>query len=405
MSSTNANSIFSNRKIFLVGLLTLPFLLSYAVVYYIPFPGDKPGDSFARACLTFLLAFPFFILQAGIFAATSCKDVRTEWRVFFRFMLPIATVLLASLLISQFNLSIYMKEIPASNNVFYKVNTDVESIGGVGSVGNEWSYLHFVVCGDNTTQFYDGSTIGTKANNAFCIRSRIIEHDDAISDVGENDSNPIIYAKKECVGAHRFVLSNNVRVVEDGGRRNKGAYKDFRVTYNLKRVFPVNESRIALLYMENSDLYPLSVFLTLCFLIVLFDLVYNLAKCYKRTKNADDEKDMQDLRRELSPKSFIVAIIVAALCTFINFSLENYVSDTSNEDSLAISSTAASASKQAAYIRSIDYDETVYVETASKRFHKSFCSVKNRSKEMIVAMTRREAVKNKNNPCSACFHD
>ncbi|MBD8958924.1 MAG: hypothetical protein EGQ82_04770 [Clostridiales bacterium] len=68
-------------------------------------------------------------------------------------------------------------------------------------------------------------------------------------------------------------------------------------------------------------------------------------------------------------------------------------------------STTIATTKHSANSVDIDYDETVYVETASKRFHRASCSVKDNSKEMIVKMTRREAVKNKNNPCSACFHD
>lgn len=68
-------------------------------------------------------------------------------------------------------------------------------------------------------------------------------------------------------------------------------------------------------------------------------------------------------------------------------------------------STTIATTKHSASSVDIDYDETVYVETASKRFHKAFCVVKSNSKEMIAKMTRREAVKNKNNPCSACFHD
>lgn len=68
-------------------------------------------------------------------------------------------------------------------------------------------------------------------------------------------------------------------------------------------------------------------------------------------------------------------------------------------------STTIATTKHSANSVDIDYDETVYVETASKRFHRASCSVKDNSKEMIAKMTRREAVKNKNNPCSACFHD
>lgn len=72
----------------------------------------------------------------------------------------------------------------------------------------------------------------------------------------------------------------------------------------------------------------------------------------------------------------------------------------STTNSTAIATVNPSASGSA-----VDYDEIVYVETASNRFHRASCSVKDNSKEMIVKMTRREAVKNKNNPCSACFHD
>lgn len=68
-------------------------------------------------------------------------------------------------------------------------------------------------------------------------------------------------------------------------------------------------------------------------------------------------------------------------------------------------STTIVTKKHSASSVYIDYDETVYVETTSKRFHRASCSVKDNSKEMIAKMTRREAVKNKNNPCSACFHD
>lgn len=414
MKNVNSSADLRYKICFIISLF-IPAFLTYAIVYYIP------CTSFTRVCLVFIISLFLLVpLQGCVLEVLSCEDLKAECHMILRYILPITLVLLASLLVSQCNTSAYMKKIPASNAIFYKAGIDIESVGGAGSVGNEWSYQHYVVCGGAETSFNNGSIIETKADSAFSLRSRIIEHDDAISDVGETDSNPIIYAKKECVGAHRFVLSNNVRVVEDGGRRNKGAYKDFRVTYNLTRVFPSSTSRIVLLYMEDSNLYLVSVFLTIIFFIALLDLIYNSIKLLKGLLNPSSKEAVQNSLRESKPFKTIAIILAVVACLVgicAAISSKDWGTDApattgSTTQARAVrqaesttNSTTIATTKHSANSVDIDYDETVYVETASKRFHRASCSVKDTSKEMIAKMTRREAVKNKNNPCSACFHD
>ena len=388
MKNANSSADLCYKICFVISLF-LPAFLTYAIVYYIP------CTSFTRACLVFIISLFLLVpLQGCVLEVLSCEDLKAECHMILRYILPITLVLLTSLLVSQCNATVYMRKIPASNAIFYKVGIDIKSVGGVGSVGNEWSYWHYVVCDDDKIPFNNGSVIETKADTAFSLRSRIIEHDDAKSDIGETDSNPIIYVAE----SNNFLLSNDVRVVEDGGRKNKGAYKDFRVTYSLTRVFPSNASRIDLFYMEDSVLYPISVFLTAIFFIALLDLIHNSIKLIKGLLNPSNKEAVQNSLRESKPFKTIAIILAIIAC------LVGICAAISSRDWEADASAAETTSEHAAHSASIDYDEIVYVETASKRFHRASCSVKN-SKERIVQMTRREAVNNKNNPCSACFHD
>lgn len=406
------NSTDLQYKICFVISLFLPAFLTYAILYYIP------CTSFTRACLVVIISlFLLTPLQCCVLEVLSCEDLKAECHMILRYILPITLVLLTSLLVSQCNATVYMRKIPASNAIFYKVGIDIKSVGGAGSVGNEWSYWHYVVCGDDKTPFNNGSVIETKANTAFSLRSRIIEHDDAKSDIGETDSNPIIYVAE----SNNFLLSNDVRVVEDGGRKNKGAYKDFRVTYSLTRVFPSNASRIAFFYMEDSVLYPISVFLTAIFFIALLDLIHNSIKLINGLLNPSNKEAVQNSLRESKPcKTIAIILAVVAclvgICAAISSKDREADASVTTENAIQTStvrkaaesttnSTTIATVKPSANGSAVDYDEIVYVETASNRFHRASCSVKDNSKEMIVKMTRREAVKNKNNPCSACFHD
>ena len=123
----------------------------------------------------------------------------------------------------------YMTLCPDDGQILVKIKCDIDRVKESGSVGNEWSYDHFL----NNQRFKDGDTLTINTGETFSITSRITEHDD-ISDIGEANSGEYTYDDYK----KPFIISQRVRVVERGGRRYAGSYADFNVVYTVERVLP-----------------------------------------------------------------------------------------------------------------------------------------------------------------------
>lgn len=123
----------------------------------------------------------------------------------------------------------YMTLCPDDGQILVKIKCDIDRVKESGSVGNEWSYDHFL----NNQRFKDGDTLTINTGETFSITSRITEHDD-ISDIGEVNSGEYTYDNYK----NPLIISQHVRVVEKGGRRYAGSFADFKVVYILERVLP-----------------------------------------------------------------------------------------------------------------------------------------------------------------------
>lgn len=122
----------------------------------------------------------------------------------------------------------YLSSPPDNGQISVKIKCNVDCVNESGSVGNEWSYEHFL----NKQRFKDGDALTINTREIFSITSRITEHDD-ISDIGEANSGEYTYDDYK----NPLIISQRVRVIERGGRRYAGSFADFNVVYTLERVF------------------------------------------------------------------------------------------------------------------------------------------------------------------------
>lgn len=128
----------------------------------------------------------------------------------------------------------YLTAIPENNRVAFRITADVKYTGGSGNVGNEWLYKHAI----NNTAFEDGEIVEVNVREPFIITSTITEID-GIDDIGLSTSEEYHF-KKQSDYTEELVITNSVKVVERGGRKNSGAYATFSVKYHINRVLPAD---------------------------------------------------------------------------------------------------------------------------------------------------------------------
>ncbi len=167
----------------------------------------------------------------------------------------------------------YVKTYPLDDEITINVTCDVERIDGYGAVGNEWSYKHYL----NDKEFKSGDVLTINVNTPFCIKSQIIEHD-YIDDIGEATSQTYKYSTGHNYKIPRIVITQNVTVTEDGGRRYQGSF-DFKVTYTLERIIsPSMNFWNMLLYTNDNFEYLFCSFLIVervcSFLFVIFVILF-----------------------------------------------------------------------------------------------------------------------------------
>lgn len=168
----------------------------------------------------------------------------------------------------------YLLSYPTDNQISVKIVCDIDRIGGSGSIGNEWTYEHYL----NDKEFEDGEIVTVSAKDFFSITSRFIEHDNSINDVGESTSQRYRYSDNDNY-KKTIIISQKVHVVEQGGRRYAGSTADFNVIYKLKRVIPTTMSYWdVFLYTSNATEYFLCVFLIgaqILFVVFIIFIVIN----------------------------------------------------------------------------------------------------------------------------------
>lgn len=217
----------------------------------------------------------------------------------------------------------YLVSYPFDGVVAVKIECDEEYIGGSGSVGNEWSYIHLL----NGTPFSSGEIVELCVSEPFTITSRIIERD-GISDVGETTSDRIAYSNNQN-WRRNLNFYNVVHVDEQGGRKNAGAYADFRVSYTLTRTFPdsINYWNLFLNSQSgNKEWIPVTLIICefACLIIIFYVIIRGTKKMnYEKEKRAQELIQAKQAEKEsflnyLGGKTIREVANVPQNITFIN---------------------------------------------------------------------------------------
>ena len=198
----------------------------------------------------------------------------------------------------------YLTSAPSNNRVSLRITAVVKRTDGAGSLGNELSYKHKI----NNTLFETGEIVEISTKAPFTITSTIIEHDD-ISDVGTTTSQGYVLGRSGDYSEEIF-LSNTVKVVESGGRKNSGAYAIFSVKYTINRVIPSDYTFFDIYFFTNNKAESILLwgilFLGLgCAAFVIF-VIYSDKKQevqLEAEKKAAEERKLQEEK-----KAFIVSL-------------------------------------------------------------------------------------------------
>lgn len=129
----------------------------------------------------------------------------------------------------------YLQSIPSDNKISVKITYDIEFVDGKGNVGNEWRFQYFLKS-IRTTELQNGAIVTVDMYAPFSIISRFTERD-SIDDVGETVSQKYKYSENENY-KRTLTISQYVHIEENGGRKNAGAFVDYKVNYVLERVLP-----------------------------------------------------------------------------------------------------------------------------------------------------------------------
>lgn len=196
----------------------------------------------------------------------------------------------------------YLSAITPNTVIGLKITYDVERTGGSGSIGSEWKYRHYF----NDIQFKSGDILEIKASDAFTIRSRFIETDDAVSDVGETSSAPYTYHKFS-TDSRQITIQNDVIVIENGGRRYAGSFAEFTATYHITLTVPPSISFWDI-YFNTADISIRWVVL-ICQLICLAIVAYVIIGGNYKKKQIDEKKRIAlEKKKQEEKEAFIQSL-------------------------------------------------------------------------------------------------
>ena len=198
----------------------------------------------------------------------------------------------------------YLSSAPSNNQVSLRITADVKRTGGSGSIGGEWRYKHAI----NSNTFKSGDIVEINIKKPFNITSTIIENDE-IDDVGTSISREYTYG---ITGDYteEISLSNNVKVVERGGRKNSGAYATFTVNYTINRVVPNDYTFFDVYFFTNNeDEAPLLWGILLLGLGSVAYIVFIIYSGKKRETQLEEEKKAEEERKfQEEKKAFIASL-------------------------------------------------------------------------------------------------
>ena len=254
-------------------LLFFSFVFSSITIWkMIPLP------TWSKICI-FLLFGAAFLWVVFVFAKFLgfFKIVKNSWCSVVITMLIFVVIPLASNLTHNAHEKEYLLSYPPDDQISVEITYDIKRVKSTGSIGHEWTYQHFI----NGQEFENGETVSVNAKSLFSITSRFIEHDD-INDIGETTSKQYRYSQNKTY-QKTLTISQDVHVVEEGGKRYAGSTADFNVVYTLKRVIPSSMDFWDIFFYSSSNTTDfvcilLIVMQTLSAIFIVFVLVYGKKK-------------------------------------------------------------------------------------------------------------------------------
>ena len=184
----------------------------------------------------------------------------------------------------------YLSSITPDTIIGLKIDIDVERTGGSGSIGSEWKYKHYF----NDIQFTSKQIMEVKASDPFTIRSRFMELDDKVNDIGETTSKQFKFYK-DSQNNDEITIINNVFVMENGGKRYAGSSAEFDASYHVVLTTPPSMTFWDVYFntQDNSTQKLLVIGLLCCFGIiayVILDGEQRESKLKEQEKLASEQK-------------------------------------------------------------------------------------------------------------------
>lgn len=263
------------------------------------------GVAFFMLVATFLsIEYEFIIYAIGCIAAIApvyyfCRYLQfyTKSGAWARIIITACVFLLVpGLLFLQYRSSAddyVLARRPAGKTQDIKIEYEYERTGGSGSIGSDWSHRHYV----NGERVYDGDVVSVNPSKTITVKTEIVEKDD-IDDVGTTTNTVKLSDGKA-------VITDTIRVTERGGRKNSGAYADFRITYTVTKVNRVVKSDEAPFFdvlMSGSDESLLLTYILIasfagCVISVPVVIFGGKAR-YEAALRAEEERKRQAFLRE-----------------------------------------------------------------------------------------------------------
>lgn len=211
--------------------------------------------------LSFIFSFPLVLLFSELISVFA--KLPSYVIVLFT---AILTFLFPTLLYIQYinNVSQYLTSYPKEGKVAVQINCNWYRIGGSGSVGNDWSEQHSI----NGIDFRSGDIVEISAITPFAISTTLTELD-TINDYGTGTTSSFKYTSPSLYSG-KFVITQEIRVDERGGRKNSGAYGIYEVAYTLNRRMPSWMTCKDIIFYNNETLSKKLIFAEGACLLILF---------------------------------------------------------------------------------------------------------------------------------------
>ena len=184
---------------------------------------------------------------------------------------------------------VFLESYPQDENVSLRIVCAVEKTGGKGNVGGDGLYHHYI----NDQKIKSGEVVTIGVETPFHVKTRLVEMDE-YSDIGMKTSPVYVFSSIKKYN-EPFVVSQQIYVFENEGKRNAGAYAEFSVRYYFTRVLPVTMTFWNLFLLANNQAEYL---LCVCLCVgLVFSVLFIIFVNYLGYRKTEKEK-IQELQQK-----------------------------------------------------------------------------------------------------------